>query len=104
MILSSKNFGAAGPALSTGDALVFASSYTHFDFATGVGFGFSNGQTIFDCTDGAGHGFLVGTNNIFFQLLQNTGTTTNGRVKIMYRLKKVSQQQLTTLLLSQNQG
>jgi hypothetical protein len=107
--LSTKNFGTTAPGLKAGDALVFSSAgqFTQVTAATVAG-EFNQMSTtpiVQDLTDGAGHGFLVATSNIFLQAVSTATSATNTiRVKILYRLKKVTEGQLTGLLLSQNQG
>lgn len=107
--LSTKNFTTTAPTLSFGDALVFAGAETNYYNTAVSGVGEEASQTIMpvvqDLTDSAGHGFLVATSNIYAQLASASTTSTNAtRIKILYRLKKVTESQLTSLLLSQNQG
>lgn len=106
---STKNFGTTEPALRSGDALVFASAdvYCQVVQVSGVGeeVTWNSYPMVVDLTDGAGHGFLVATSNIFFQVCSaNTSSSNTIRTKIIYRLKKVNETQLTSLLLSQNQS
>jgi len=107
--LSTKNFNTTAPSLQFGDALVFAgaSCISQTTQVTAVGEEVTqwNMPIVMDLSDGAGHGFLVATSNIYALLgSANTSATNSCRIKILYRLKKVTEGQLTSLLLSQNQG
>lgn len=103
--LSTKNFVTTEPTLRQGDALVFASGQLKAIESTAAGVTTWELPIINDLTDGAGHGFLVATSNIYAQIVSaSTSTTNTCRIKILYRLKKVQESQLMTLLLSQNQG
>lgn len=107
--LSTKNFATTEPSLRQGDALVFAAATIQNSVTQSSAVGEITATGVYpiamDLTDGAGHGFLVATSNIYAQLVSASTSQTNVcRIKILYRLKKVSESQLTSLLLSQNQG
>lgn len=107
--ISTKNFGTTEPSLKFGDALVFAGVQRINDVVQVTAVGEEITQwvdpIVFDLTDSAGHGFLVATSNIYAQMVSsNTGGTQTCRIKILYRIKKVGESQLMSLLLSQNQG
>lgn len=106
---SSKNFGTTVPTLSLGDATVFLQAREtlriYESTAASTLATFDQGPIMIDLTDGAGNGLLYANQNIFFQIsASNTNIVPTARIKLLYREKYITQQELLGLVLQSNQN
>lgn len=107
--LSSKNFGTTRPTLGMGDATVFAFARQQYliyeSSAVATAFTQSTGPIVIDLTDGAGHGVLYANQNMFIQVASSSVlSAVTARVKILYREKFITQEELLGLVLQSNQN
>lgn len=109
LFLSSKNFGTTVPALGNGDATVFgyARRALHLYESSAVGYTatIDSDPIEIDLSDGAGHGVLYANQNIYAQISSGgTGGTNTARIKMLYREKYITEEELLGLVLQSNQN
>lgn len=106
---SSKNFSTTAPSLSMGDATVFLyarRAITVYESTAASTMILDDiGPIQIDFTDGDGHGILYANQNMYFQLVSNaTGITNVARIKLIFREKYITEEELLGLVLQSNQN
>lgn len=110
LYISSKNFGSSAPSLGAGDATVFVASEEKETYVTATAASETavvrSYPIIIDLTDGNGHGILYANQTMYFQVssIGAGGNIQTARVKLLFREKYITEEELLGLVLQSNQN
>ena len=99
-VLTTSSFGTTAQTYSNTKIIDYVRDIVKFNVASSIVL--NPRLYVHDLTDGAGHGVLVGTDNIYLQIVSvTTGSANTINCKILYRWKDVSTTEYVGIVQSQ---